>query len=465
LEFDDGGFLVNWSSYVSNSILSPKAWLRVQVTTLDGPAPPGTFFFTPWINGHPAAQPFDGSLTTCIEISTQYIKFARRTVGQPQPPDCSGSNEAGCVENDIGFTATCGPMVENCPVAVTGEFAGVGYLRFNAMAPIVLVHGINADASWFRTNGFTTPLDSAYAPYALADFDPNSIPASGTKLESVFPELANEFGVTKVHVVAHSKGGLWTRFVLKYGPVSTVSLPLMFQHLGFLSLITLDTPHNGSVLADIGVGTIEEASILAIQAGSTAQDALTIIRNLASGELIQIGDLTRAAVQNFNTQTGDPPDSFVDVDGTRYYTAYRSVGADADIGDEVNAFTSQREVDSADCAGMTFVFGAALPVSACNAMYTILGNDDNFYASSSQSRFPFDPNDLVVSTNSALAPQFPYVPGFAANQTSFFPIFVGLKKNHSTVGDSCVSGGGSGVGCITGAGVLGEIRQIQQQLP
>jgi len=44
---------------------------------------------------------------------------------------------------------------------------------------------------------------------------------TGNTLESVIPALAGEFEATKVHIVAHSKGGLWSPYFLKYGPVST----------------------------------------------------------------------------------------------------------------------------------------------------------------------------------------------------------------------------------------------------
>ena len=39
----------------------------------------------------------------------------------------------------------------------------------------------------------------------------NTIGTGGFYLMTGIPLLAKEFGATKVHIVAHSKGGLWSR--------------------------------------------------------------------------------------------------------------------------------------------------------------------------------------------------------------------------------------------------------------
>jgi hypothetical protein len=100
-------------------------------------------------------------------------------------------------------------------------------------------------------------------------------------------------------------------------------------------------------------------------------------------------------------------------------------------------------------------FNVALPARVCNVMYQIVGQEDNIYAVSSA--LPFDRNDMVVTQNSAS------VLNLISPPASNFPLVVVVdptRKNHSTVGDSCISSG-IGASCTTGTGVLGVIQQIQ----
>ena|SRR5579862_2516796 len=116
------------------------------------------------------------------------------------------------------------------------------------------------------------------------------------------------------------------------------------------------------------------------------------------------------------------------------------------------------------------LFGTQIDVHAYQALYRIVGNEDSFYGTSPFSfstcaslSAAFDCNDMAVTQNSAFALNH------VDNSTPYtFPIVIldPLRKNHSTVGDSCVSGGisSSGGSCTTGSGVLGVIQQLQQQL-
>jgi len=271
-EFNPDGTLANWSTYVANGILSQKAYIQVYILeSADGgdPLPADHHPLVPYVNGHqdatftlnwtpvnpgvPGAQvPTDvcGAeiyvLNAQVPISTEFLKFPQRAA--------NGSTPTGAL-NEIAFATDS-----------SNGFAGVevGTLSFKAMSPIILVHGIRADQTWFPTAGFTAPLDAAKAPYAIAiqdghkDLDPLDIYTTGETLMSVIPDLANEFGARKVHIVAHSKGGLWSRYFLA-GPgspySSNTSAPPTPQNFGALSLTTLDTPHHGAFLADIAVGS------------------------------------------------------------------------------------------------------------------------------------------------------------------------------------------------------------------
>ena len=100
-EFSAAGFLNNWQTYVDNGVLSATAELQVgTIHGIDFDPPPGSITqVTPWINGYPAGKSFNPEKDTCIKVSTEHMKFARRTPGQPQP-DCT-VNPAGCAENKV----------------------------------------------------------------------------------------------------------------------------------------------------------------------------------------------------------------------------------------------------------------------------------------------------------------------------------------------------------------------------
>lgn len=126
-------------------------------------------------------------------------------------------------------------------------------VTIDAMAPVALVHGVNADhTSW--DGAVADFLDDLMIVHsnAVAPIDNNPagyIILNGKALTGFFNTLATRVGTKKIHVVAHSKGGLDTRLFLGwyYDP----------DQLKVLSLHTLSTPHHGSALATISVARID----------------------------------------------------------------------------------------------------------------------------------------------------------------------------------------------------------------
>ena len=260
-EFDSNGFLVNWNTYVQNGVLSPHAWLDLgDMIQIDRCSNIGSTVGI-YLNDHLVKNVPSTSLPMCVQIDTQYIKFAQRGApGQPSTP----------AVNRIGATLD----VSQSDISAINLTLNFGALNFKAMSPIILVHGIRADQTWFSTNGFNVPLDQAKVPYEIAtkanfpSLDPGTITDTGITLNSRIPASASGFGAT-VTIVAHSKGGLWSRYFLKYGPVSTnVFGPPTPNNFGVLSLTTLDTPHDGSILADVLLGGVSTAYLLGVVSGS-----------------------------------------------------------------------------------------------------------------------------------------------------------------------------------------------------
>jgi pimeloyl-ACP methyl ester carboxylesterase len=113
-------------------------------------------------------------------------------------------------------------------------------------SPVVLVHGYgSSNACWFsiqrslRSAGFGTVRAMAHQPLA------RDIPSLAARLVRSTNALAAATGTARVHLVGHSLGGLIIRYavcVLGFDPVVDTA-------------ITVATPHRGSQLAWLSLGT------------------------------------------------------------------------------------------------------------------------------------------------------------------------------------------------------------------
>ncbi len=153
-------------------------------------------------------------------------------------------------------------------------------LRVKLMSPIILIHGNNSNGGFFTRQGLTGSLTSNRLLWDNSiNMQTSYIRNNAAQLYTRIPQVAKNFGVDSVHLVAHSKGGLDTRsYLATFYNVYTcdgvalsdidgnavltntcrtdsdcgVSTRCLRNAPRVLTLITLDTPHNGSVLADVG---------------------------------------------------------------------------------------------------------------------------------------------------------------------------------------------------------------------
>ena len=108
--------------------------------------------------------------------------------------------------------------------------------------PIILAHGIALkDVKFFKAFGHIEKLlrENGYAVYTAPTDGFGSIENNAAQLKDFICEIMAAEGVDKVNIIAHSKGGLDSRY--------------MIDHLGMAghvaSLTFLSTPHKGSRLA------------------------------------------------------------------------------------------------------------------------------------------------------------------------------------------------------------------------
>ena len=119
----------------------------------------------------------------------------------------------------------------------------VHYAVDAAATPILLVHGIVDNHTVFspleralRRRGFT---DLSSFDYGLLTSD---VRETAEKLAEDIEKLVAESGYEKVHVIGHSLGGLITRYYVQR----------MRGHERVHTVVTLGTPHRGTVLARAG---------------------------------------------------------------------------------------------------------------------------------------------------------------------------------------------------------------------
>lgn len=113
----------------------------------------------------------------------------------------------------------------------------------STLYPIILVHGIAIkDFKRFKAFGRIERIlrQEGYTVYTAKTDGFGTIEHNAENLKEEINKIINQYGVQKVNVIAHSKGGLDARYMIKeLGMADCVA-----------SLTTLCTPHKGSKIAD-----------------------------------------------------------------------------------------------------------------------------------------------------------------------------------------------------------------------
>lgn len=125
-------------------------------------------------------------------------------------------------------------------------------IKFDVAAPYVLAHGINAQAdTWDEGSapGVLKALDDKGVLYTRFSVTANGrSEGNAEQLEQQIQTFLDGIKSKKVHIIAHSKGGLDSQELQARGPSFDI-----------LSLSTISTPHLGSVAADLSIIQKEKA--------------------------------------------------------------------------------------------------------------------------------------------------------------------------------------------------------------
>lgn len=241
-EVDGNGHLVDPQQLIANGVVSEKARLVMPAFDVDSNASPPAPFAPEidkvYLNGKELSKILTGTNNTWImnewEVDVRDVRFASRgAAGQTPSP----------ARNEVRIEIDTGNVGVGEAWCTAIDWA---QLQFKAMAPILLVHGITgAPGTWEPAVRDFLTQEGIPFEHRIQLAPNGTVANNGSQLAGVVRDQAKSFGVEKVHLVVHSKGGLDSRRFLSthYDP-DTVEV---------LSLHTLSTPHHGSVHADLSI--------------------------------------------------------------------------------------------------------------------------------------------------------------------------------------------------------------------
>ncbi len=163
--------------------------------------------------------------------------------------------------------------------------------------PLLLVHGVFFRD--FRYLNYWGRIPAALEKNGAVIYYGNhqsaaSVADSGAEIAARIKEIVRESGCGKVNIIAHSKGGLDSRYAIsRLGMAPYVA-----------SLTTVNTPHRGCEFADYLLNLIPEKQKNAIAAAYNA--ALKKLGDDRPDFLAAVGDLTASACAALNEQLPDP---------------------------------------------------------------------------------------------------------------------------------------------------------------
>lgn len=158
---------------------------------------------------------------------------------------------------------------------------------------IVLAHGLGGDVDSFDPTIVAAIESLGHAVKRTQVPGVESVAVRAAALGPQIDAFLATTGATKVHVIAHSMGGLDARYLIsKLGYANKVA-----------SLTTISTPHRGSPLADVALGLTQSSYL----SQSKAFDAIVdIVGNVDTAALNRaLVDLSVRQAATFNTTVTD----------------------------------------------------------------------------------------------------------------------------------------------------------------
>ena len=248
-EGNDEGFLKLWEAAVERGTLAEKLVLtiRAKIAARDAGGTLGRdgleveAFLHKETDRERSLGKLEGSFgsewqTFRVDVDVGDVRFPADPCGDSSTP-CGRAPEPRPNEISLKFTGDI-----NAGMGMTIE---VDWLTLEpkdepglAWRPVLLAHGWNSSAAELGPGtAWADGLALRDVSFHAVDLGPGLIPENAAKIAAAVADLSKRFGVERVNVVGHSKGGVDTReHVQRHDDVET--------------LIMLATPNGGSFLAD-----------------------------------------------------------------------------------------------------------------------------------------------------------------------------------------------------------------------
>lgn len=178
--------------------------------------------------------------------------------------------------------------------------------------PILMVHGVFfRDFKYFNYWGrIPQELEKHGAVIYYGNHQSAaSVADSGKELAGRIRQIVDETGCEKVNIIAHSKGGLDSRYA-----VSCLGID---QYVA--SLTTVNTPHRGCIFADYLLNKIPAAAKDKVAEGYNS--ALKVLGDETPDFMAAVTDLTASACQEFNRKVPDCPGIYYQSVGSKLNAA------------------------------------------------------------------------------------------------------------------------------------------------
>lgn len=173
--------------------------------------------------------------------------------------------------------------------------------------PIPMVHGVFFRD--FRYLNYWGRIPAALEANGARIFYGNhqsaaSVADSGHEIADRIKQIVQETGCGKVNIIAHSKGGLDSRYAIsKLGMAPYVA-----------SLTTINTPHRGCEFADYLLGKIPEKQQQAV--ANAYNSALKKLGDTDPDFIAAVTDLTASACEALNREMPDPQGVYIQSTGS-----------------------------------------------------------------------------------------------------------------------------------------------------
>lgn len=198
--------------------------------------------------------------------------------------------------------AGCGgpPLMGDGSEPTGSEVAAVNNNCRGAPYPILLAHGM---AGWNQIGGFwnyyyqvpddlrgrgETIVISQVAPFASSS-------VRGAQLAAAIDDALRSTGACKINIIAHSQGGVDARYA-----ISTLG-----RGDRVASLVTVSTPHRGTVVADVALGLLPGFSYTVIDAVLRVYAAIVGAPAGDPGLQAQLRQLSSREMSAFNARNPD----------------------------------------------------------------------------------------------------------------------------------------------------------------